>query len=194
MSSTINTPPLASPDVGVDLRRVCRRRLQGGEAMATGHASVHGLGPRRWKMAIWRRHQQAADLSGSVHHFERGVQYRPSAKPNASSTPARYPDRRPPDFYDNAIAEASTDCFTTELLRPHGSWRGCDELELVTLKYVDWFTTDASTARSARSRPPNWKPPITLATARATRSTDLTESLLIRGSSVFLKPLVLAQW
>jgi hypothetical protein len=40
-------------------------------------------------------------------------------------------------LYDNAIAEASTGCFTTELLRPHGSWRGCDELELVTLKYVD---------------------------------------------------------
>jgi hypothetical protein len=55
MSSTIDTPRSASPDVGVDLRRVCRRRLQGGEAMATGHASVHRLGPRRWKMAIWRR-------------------------------------------------------------------------------------------------------------------------------------------
>jgi hypothetical protein len=154
---------------------------------------MHRLGPRPWKMAIWRRHQQAADLSGPVHHFERGVQYRPSARPNASSTPARYPDRRPPDFYDNAIAKASTGCFTTELSRPHGSWRGCDELELVTLKYVDWFTTDASTARSARSRRGIGSRPLRLQTARARRSTGLTESLLIWGSSVFVKPLVLAQ-
>jgi putative transposase len=27
------------------------------------------------QMAIWRRQQQAADLSGLVHHFDRGVQY-----------------------------------------------------------------------------------------------------------------------
>ena len=96
------------------------------------------------EMAIWRRHQQAhdtaRDLSALVHHSDRGVQY----------LAIRYTDRLADagavssigsrgDSYDNAMAESFNGLYKTELIRPHGPWRGRDDLELSTMEYIDWF-------------------------------------------------------
>ena len=90
--------------------------------------------------AIWRRQQQAAALSGLVHHSDRGVQYlairytqRLADAGAVSSVGSRG------DSYDNALAESFNGLFKTELIRPRGPWRGLDDLELSTLEYIDWF-------------------------------------------------------
>ncbi|GAA1180524.1 integrase core domain-containing protein [Pseudonocardia alaniniphila] len=92
------------------------------------------------EMAIWQRHQQQTDLSGLVHHSGRGVQYlvvryteRLAEARAVSSVGSRG------DSYDNALAESFNGLFKTELIRPHGPWRGLDDLELAVLEYVDGF-------------------------------------------------------
>ncbi len=92
------------------------------------------------EMAIWRRQQQQADLSGLVHHSDRGMQY----------LAIRYTDRLADagavssvgsrgDSYDNALAESFNGLYKTELIRPQGPWRSRDDLELSTMEYIDWF-------------------------------------------------------
>lgn len=71
----------------------------------TTHLALDAL-----QMAIWCRQQQATDLSGLVHHSDRGMQ-----------------------------AESFRGLFKIELIRPHGPWYGLDDLELATLEYIDWF-------------------------------------------------------
>ena len=46
----------------------------------------------------------------------------------------RYTDR-----LDAAGAESLIGLYKTELIRRRGPWRGLDDVELATLKYVDWF-------------------------------------------------------
>jgi putative transposase len=43
------------------------------------------------------------------------------------------------DAYDNALAESVIGLYKTELIKPHGPWRTCEQVELATLRYVDWF-------------------------------------------------------
>jgi transposase InsO family protein len=38
-----------------------------------------------------------------------------------------------------AAAESLIGLYKTELIRRCGPWRGLDDVELATLKYVDWF-------------------------------------------------------
>lgn len=92
------------------------------------------------EMAIWRRDQQRADLSGLVHHSDRGVQYlairyteRLADAGAVSSVGSRG------DSYDNALAESFNGLFKTELFRPRGPWRGLDQLELAVMEYLDWY-------------------------------------------------------
>lgn len=92
------------------------------------------------EMAIWRRNQEQADVSGLVHHSDRGVQYlairygeRLADAGAVSSVGSRG------DSYDNALAESFNGLFKTELIRPQGPWRGLDDLELAVREYVDWF-------------------------------------------------------
>ncbi len=42
------------------------------------------------------------------------------------------------DSYD-AAADSLIGLYKTELIRRHGPWKGLDDVELATLKYVDWF-------------------------------------------------------
>jgi putative transposase len=92
------------------------------------------------EMAMWRRRRAGADLSGLVHHSDRGVQY----------LSIRYTDRLADagvvasvgskgDSYDNALAESFNGLFKAELIRRYGPWRGIDDVELATLEYLDWF-------------------------------------------------------
>lgn len=92
------------------------------------------------QMAIWRRQAAGADLTGLVHHSDRGVQYRA----------VRYTQRLAEadavasvgskgDSYDNAMAEAFNSLYKAELVRNRGPWRGLDDLEIATVEYIDWY-------------------------------------------------------
>jgi putative transposase len=89
---------------------------------------------------IWQRGRDGADLTGLIHHSDRGVQY----------LAIRYTERLAEigavgsvgsvgDSYDNAAAESLIGLFKTELIRRRGPWRGLDHVELATLEWVDWF-------------------------------------------------------
>ena len=91
------------------------------------------------EQAIWQRGRDGADLTGLIHHSDRG-QY----------LPIRYTDRLAEigavgsvgsvgDSYDNAAAESLIGLFKTELIRRRGPCRGLDQVELATLEGVDWF-------------------------------------------------------
>ena len=93
-------------------------------------------------MAIWQRGHAGADLSGLVHHSDRGVEYRA----------LRYTERLAEqdlvasvgsrgDSYDNAMAEAFNSLFKAELVRNRhkGPWSGIDDLEIAVAEYIDWF-------------------------------------------------------
>ena len=43
------------------------------------------------------------------------------------------------DAYDNALAETINGLYKTEVIRRRTSWRTIDEVEMETLKWVDWF-------------------------------------------------------
>jgi putative transposase len=92
------------------------------------------------EQALWTRARESADLTGLVHHSDRGVQY----------LSIRYTDRLAEagavpsvgsrgDSFDNAAAESLIGLFKTELIRRRGPWRGLDDVELATLEWVDWF-------------------------------------------------------
>ena len=43
------------------------------------------------------------------------------------------------DAYYNALAEKSNGLYKTEVIRRRSSWKTMDEVEMETLKWVDWF-------------------------------------------------------
>jgi putative transposase len=40
---------------------------------------------------------------------------------------------------DNALAESVIGLYKTELIKPGGPWRTPGQVEIATLKYLDWF-------------------------------------------------------
>ena len=97
-------------------------------------------------MGIWSRQRAGRDLTGLVHHSDRGVQYRA----------VRYTERLEEeelvasvgskgDSYDNAAAEAFNSTFKTELIRnpkilaKQGPWRCIDDVEIAVAEWVDWY-------------------------------------------------------
>lgn len=91
-------------------------------------------------MAIFNRRRAGADLSGLVHHSDRGVQYvalRYSARIAEEAAVASVGSRG--DSYDNALAEAFNSLYKAELIRHKGPWKGLDDVETGTAGYVDWF-------------------------------------------------------
>ena len=75
-----------------------------------------------------------------THHSDRGSQY----------VSIRYTDRLAEagiepsvgsvgDAYDNALAETINGLYKTEVIRRRSSWKTAEEVELETLKWVDWF-------------------------------------------------------
>jgi putative transposase len=92
------------------------------------------------EQGLWQRARDAHDVTGLVHHSDRGVQY----------LSIRYTDRLAEaemvqsvgskgDSYDNAAAESLIGLYKTELIRRAGPWHGLDDVELATLEWVDWF-------------------------------------------------------
>jgi putative transposase len=91
--------------------------------------------------AIWTRAREGVtDLSGLIHHNDRGSQY----------TSIAFTERlldagidasigATGDSYDNALAETINGLYKTELIKPMGPWRTADHVEIATLEWVDWF-------------------------------------------------------
>jgi putative transposase len=89
------------------------------------------------EMAIWARR---ADLSGLVHHADRGSQYlaiRYTERLADAGAVASVGSRG--DSYDNALAESFIGLFKTELVRNRGPFRGQDDLEIAALEWIDWY-------------------------------------------------------
>jgi len=90
------------------------------------------------EMAIWWRRR--ADLTGLVHHSDRGAQY----------TAIRYTDRLEEigamrsvgsrgDSYDNALAETVNGLYKAEVIHRQRSWRSLEHVELATAAWVYWW-------------------------------------------------------
>ena len=89
------------------------------------------------EQALWVRKGPFEEL---VHHSDRGVQYlsiryteRLAEAGIATSVGSRG------DSYDNALAETVNGLYKAELVYRRAPWRGCEDLELATLEWVDWF-------------------------------------------------------
>jgi putative transposase len=89
------------------------------------------------EMAIWRRQHQ--DLTGLVHHSDRGGQYlsicyteRLAEAGAVCSVGSRG------DSYDNALAESVNGLYKAEMIHRR-SWRSLEQVELATAEWVDWW-------------------------------------------------------
>lgn len=96
-------------------------------------------------MGLWARQRAGHDVTGLVHHSDRGVQYRA----------IRYTERLAEaeavasvgskgDSYDNAMAEAlnslfKAECIRNPVMRPRGGWKSVSDVEIAVAEYVDWF-------------------------------------------------------
>ncbi|AXE38162.1 hypothetical protein JS278_02937 [Acidipropionibacterium virtanenii] len=124
-------------------------------------------------MGIWRRQHAGDDLTGLIHHSDRGVQYRA----------IRYSERLADcdavasvgskgDSYDNAMAEALNSLYKAELIRNRGPWTGINDVEIATAEYVDWFNNRRLHGEIGHVPPAEFE-----ATYRATtRELSLTET------------------
>lgn len=96
-------------------------------------------------MGLWARQRAGQDVTGLIHHSDRGVQYRA----------IRYTERLAEaeavasvgskgDSYDNAMAEAlnslfKAECIRNAVMRPKGGWKSVIDVEIAVAEYVDWF-------------------------------------------------------
>ena len=90
------------------------------------------------EQALWEREEDRQEPL--VHHSDRGVQYlsiryterlvEAGIEPSVGSRG---------DSYDNALAESVIGLFKTEMIHRSGPWRGREDVELATLKWVWWF-------------------------------------------------------
>jgi putative transposase len=92
------------------------------------------------EMGIWTRQHTGRDVTGLIHHSDKGVQY----------LAVRYTQRLADagavasvgstgDSYDNALAEAFNSLFKAELVRNRGPWHSIEDLEIAVAEYIDWF-------------------------------------------------------
>ncbi len=91
--------------------------------------------------AIWTRARDGiTDLSGLIHHHDRGAQY----------TSIAFTDRliqaeidasigSTGDSYDNALAESINGLYKTELIKHRKPWRTVEHVEIATMEWVDWY-------------------------------------------------------
>jgi putative transposase len=92
------------------------------------------------EMAIWNRRRAGIDMTGLVHHSDRGVQYlsiRYADRLAANDIVASVGSKG--DSYDNALAESFNGLYKWELIHRQGPWSGLDNVEFATMTYVDWF-------------------------------------------------------
>lgn len=90
------------------------------------------------EQALYAR--RPAHQGGLIHHSDRASQYvsiryterlgKAGIEPSVGSVG---------DAYDNALAETINGLYKTEVIRRRSSWKTMEEVELETLKWVDWF-------------------------------------------------------
>lgn len=96
-------------------------------------------------MGLWARQRAGQDVTGLVHHSDRGVQYRAiryTERLAEADAVASVGSRG--DSYDNAMAEAlnslfKAECIRNPVMRPKGGWKNVRDLEIAVAEYVDWF-------------------------------------------------------
>lgn len=88
-------------------------------------------------MAAW---MVSDDLTGLVHHSDRGSNYVSLAYTDRIVELGGTPSvGSKGDSYDNALAESQFALFKTELIRKQRPWRSVEQVELTTLEWVWWF-------------------------------------------------------
>ncbi len=96
-------------------------------------------------MGLWARQRAGQDVTGLIHHSDKGVQYRA----------IRYTERLAEaevvasvgskgDSYDNAMAEAlnslfKAECIRNPVMRPQGGWKSVVDIEIAVAEYADWY-------------------------------------------------------
>lgn len=93
--------------------------------------------------ALFARRGAGQDITGLVHHSDRGVQYRAlryTQELEAADAVASVGSRG--DSYDNAMAEALNSLYKHEFVFADGPWVGLDDLEAGTAEWVHWYNTE----------------------------------------------------
>ncbi len=96
-------------------------------------------------MGLWARQRAGRDVTGLIHHSDKGVQYRA----------IRYTERLAEaeavasvgskgDNYDNAMAEGlnslfKAECIRNPAMRPASGWKNVTDVEIAVAEYVDWY-------------------------------------------------------
>ncbi|PIJ55820.1 hypothetical protein BMH30_00285 [Leucobacter sp. OLES1] len=97
--------------------------------------------------AIWARSQDGVtSLSGLIQHNDAGSQYTSLAFTQRLIGTGVVSVGSVGDVYDNAMAESQIGIYKTELVRPEGSWRGVDRVEMETLHWVHWLNHERTHA------------------------------------------------
>ena len=90
------------------------------------------------EMARWAR--RGSPLRGVIHHSDRGVQYLSAAYTDRLAQAGLVPSvGSRGDSYDNALAESFNGLYKTELIHRRTVWTDAAQVELATLKYIDWY-------------------------------------------------------
>jgi putative transposase len=94
------------------------------------------------EMAISARLRAGQDLTGLVHHGDRGSQYlaiRYTARLEQAGAVTSVGSKG--DSYDNALAETIIGLYKAELIRHRGPWHSVSLIEAATAWWVAWFNT-----------------------------------------------------
>jgi putative transposase len=92
------------------------------------------------EMAISARLRAGQDLTGLVHHGDRGGQYlaiRYTTRLQQAGAVTSVGSKG--DSYDNALAETIIGLFKAELIRHRGPWHSVPVVEAATAWWVGWF-------------------------------------------------------
>ena len=94
------------------------------------------------EQAVWVRRREGTSLAGLVHHSDAGAQYTSLAfTERLAGLGAAASIGSVGDAYDNALAESVIGLYKSELIHPNRPWKTVDQVEIATLRYVDWFNT-----------------------------------------------------
>ena len=114
---------------------VCTRKVVGWAVSVK--MRTEDLPLQAFNHAVW---QADSDLSGLVHHSDRGSQYLSLAYTDRLAELGIAPSvGSRGDSYDNALAEAVNAAYKTELINRGRPWRCVDDVELATAAWVSWY-------------------------------------------------------
>ena len=114
---------------------VFSRRIVGWSVSST--LKTEALPLQALDMAVWN---VSDDLTGLVHHSDRGSNYVSLAYTDRIVELGGTPSvGSKGDSYDNALAESQFALFKNELIKKRRPWRTIEQVELATLEWVWWF-------------------------------------------------------